>query len=313
MNKPLIDLHIHTTASDGTDTPAEVLEKARRMGLSCIAVTDHDTAAGCIALCTSKKTDRKSGPGERTGPVHDKTLPPVILTGAEFSCRNTLGKYHILGYRFRLDNSPVLRLAEKTHLMRIEKIKGRIRFLKDRFGFSFSDQEIEKLMANQNPGKPHIGNLMVKKGYARSKEEAICRYINQYHRKHGIIGPEEVTGAIARSGGLSVLAHPLFGDGSLLLTEEELAQRLEPLMACGLKGMECFYSGHTENQIKLLLAMAKERGLHTTAGSDYHGKNKPVPLGRTGLEMVTEYFSPEEREEYREVFRWLNEWGNINF
>ena len=304
------DFHIHTTASDGTDTPSRLVEKARRLGLAVIAITDHDSVEGYKALQgqAAGKAENNGAGGEeaeqRGGGLADADNPhtricrtdtsgketngrgdgPLVLPGIEFSCKDEKGKYHILGYNFRLDGSAVEMLAARAHRMRISKVQGRLKFLEERFGFTFTEEEIETLFHRPNPGKPHIGNLMAEKGYARNKDEAILRYINQYHGYHGVIRPEEAIGAILQSGGIPVLAHPLFGAGSERLSEQELSVRLERLMPDGLQGMECYYSGHSPQQSHLLLSMAQERSLLSGAGSDYHGSNKTVLLGDTGLE-----------------------------
>ena len=261
-----IDLHTHTTVSDGTDTPEELLRLAKAAGIELFALTDHDAVKGCARI----RSVRTAG-------------DPAFLTGAEFSCRDENGKYHILGYGFDPDAEPILQLVELGHRLRIAKVKARLDFLRREFGFSFPQEERDALFALDNPGKPHIGNLMVKYGYARSKEQAIREYINRIHFRKEYVRPEEAIGGILGAGGIPVLAHPSYGDGDQLILGEEMDRRLRRLTALGLQGVEAFYSGFSDKLRSETLAFAARFGLYVTAGSDYHGGNKLIPLGDTGL------------------------------
>ena len=140
-----------------------------------------------------------------------------------------------------------------------------------------------------NPGKPHIGNLMVKYGYAETKEQAIREYINKLHFKGEYVRPEEAIRGILASGGIPVLAHPTYGSGDQLILGEDMDRRLRRLMDFGLMGVEAFYSGFTEKIRGELLGFAERYGLYVTAGSDYHGTNKLIELGDTGLQSDTEW------------------------
>lgn len=261
-----IDLHMHTTVSDGTDTPEEIIARVREVGIRLFSVTDHDAVkAGRIIPPLLTEGD------------------PAFLTGAEFSCRDENGKYHILGYGYDPDAEPIRELVESGHRLRIGKVTARLGFLAERFGFSFPKEELNALFSLDNPGKPHIGNLMVKYGYARTKEEAIKEYINQIRFRNEYVRPEDAISAILGAGGIPVLAHPVYGDGDQLILGEEMDERLRHLMGFGLQGLEGFYSGFTPRMSRDMLSYAERYGLYITAGSDYHGTNKMVLLGDTGL------------------------------
>ena len=262
----MIDLHIHTLVSDGTDSPAELLERVREAGYALFAVTDHDAVKGC----------RSIRPLFREG-------DPAFLCGAEFSCKDEKGKYHILGYGFDPDSEPILRLVETGHRYRLNKVRARLDFLQAEFGFRFPEEELQALFRLDNPGKPHIGNLMVKYGYARSKEEAIQRYIDQIHFRNEYLRPEEAIRGILAGGGIPVLAHPCYGSGDELILGKEMDERLRRLVSYGLRGVEAFYSGFSQKLREEMLSLAEQYGLYVTAGSDYHGTNKMVVLGDTGL------------------------------
>ena len=261
-----IDLHMHTTVSDGTDTPEELLSHVREAGIGLFAVTDHDGFLGCGIIRSLLTAD-----------------DPVFLTGVEFSCKDEEGKYHILGYGFDPEAEPVRQVVELGHSYRLYKVRGRLERLKKDFGFTFPKEDLDALFALDNPGKPHIANLMVRFGYAESKEEAMRRYLNPIHFSNRAVRPEEAIRGILGGGGIPVLAHPAYGDGDQLILGEEMDARLRRLTGFGLRGAEAYYSGFPDKIRIQMLDLAERYGLYVTAGSDYHGKNKLVPLGDTGL------------------------------
>ena len=171
----------------------------------------------------------------------------------------------------------------------MKKVRARLDFLKSEFGFDFPDAELNKLFSADNPGKPHIANLMVKYGFADTKETAIKEYINRKHFRSEYISLEMAIGAIKEGGGIPVLAHPSYGDGDDLILGEDMDARLRHLMELGLAGVEAFYSGFTPKLCREMLSFADRYGLYVTAGSDYHGKNKIIALGDVGpFENVSE-------------------------
>ena len=268
---PKIDLHMHSTVSDGTDTPEELLERVREAGIALFALTDHDAVKGYGRI---RKALR---PGD-----------PALLSGVEFSCRDEEGKYHILGYHYDPESEAIRQIVEAGHQMRIRKTGARLEALRILFGFSFPEEEIRKLYALDNPGKPHLGNLMVKTGYAETKEQAISEYINKARIRSEYLRPEEAIRGILAGGGIPVLAHPAFGSGDQLIMGDEMDRRLRRLTEAGLQGLEGFYSGFTPKLRAEALGFAEKYGLYVTAGSDYHGKNKLVRLGDTKLNPATE-------------------------
>ena len=268
---PKIDLHIHSTVSDGTDAPEELLALVRKAGIGLFALTDHDAVKGCLRI------RGLLAPGD-----------PLFLNGVEFSCRDGEGKYHILGYGYAAEGPCVHSVADKGHRLRMAKTAARLDRLRTAFGFSFPEDEVRRLMALDNPGKPHIGNLMVKYGYAPTREQAIREYIDRAKVPGEYVRPEEAIAGILRGGGIPVLAHPPFGSGKETIVGNELDRRLRRLIDFGLRGAECFYSGYTPQIQTEMLTLAEKYGLYVTAGSDYHGKNKQVPLGDT-------HFDPSRR------------------
>ncbi len=261
-----IDLHLHTVVSDGTDLPAELPALVRRAGIGLFSVTDHDAVKGARLLCGLCGADA-----------------PRFLPGVEFSCKDELGKYHILGYGYDPESGPINEAVARGHRLRMKKVTARLDFLREEFGFSFPQEELDRLLALDNPGKPHIGNLMVRYGYAPTKEAAIREYIDRLHFPNAYLRPEEAIEGIRQSGGIPVLAHPAYGSGDQLILGDELDTRVRRLTDFGLAGLEGFYSGFSIKIRGEVLSLAQRLGLYVTAGSDYHGKNKLVALGDTGL------------------------------
>jgi predicted metal-dependent phosphoesterase TrpH len=263
---PRIDLHMHTNVSDGTDSPEELLARVRDAGIGFFSVTDHDALRGCAEIQALLK------PGD-----------PQFVTGAEFSCRDASGKYHILGYRYDPDAASIRRVIETGHGCRLKKLRLRLDFLRTALNMPFSEEDEHALFALPNPGKPHIANLMVRYGYAPDRNAAIRDCLDLLDIPDDYVRPEEAIEGILGAGGIPVLAHPCYGDGDQLILGDELEERVRRLAGYGLAGLEAFYSGFTEKLRGEVLALADRLGLYVTAGSDYHGSNKLIRPADTGL------------------------------
>ena len=267
---------MHTTASDGTDTPAEILDHVREQGLELFAVTDHDGIAGVEEIRKIREED----------PEKSKGL--LFLNGIEFSCRDDEGKYHILGYGYDENAKVMIDTVSIAHENRLKKVEERLKFLKEDFGFTFAEEDIRALYRNHNPGKPHIANLMIKYGYAQSIEQAMKEFLNKKKFPNVYIRPDVAIQTILESDGIPVLAHPSYGDGDQLIVGDEMDQRLSRLVGFGLRGVEAYYSGFTPKLCSQMLQFADQYDLFVTAGSDYHGKNKLIEIGETTLDSVSE-------------------------
>lgn len=258
------DLHMHSNISDGSDTPSELLQKVREAGLDVFALTDHDSYLGCDEIFANLKEG-----------------DPMFIAGIEISCEDELGCYHILGYCYDVSKSSIVNAVEYTHNMRRKKVLNRFRDLEENHNLSFTEEEKNKIMENENPGKPHFISLLIKKGYANTKEEA-WSLLNTYRGSEVKLRPEEGIEAIQQADGIPVLAHGILGDGGQMLSAEEMDARVKRLKEFGLMGLECYYSKYTEKDTELMLSLAEKYNLMVTAGSDYHGKRKPVNIGETG-------------------------------
>ncbi len=261
-NNAGIDLHIHSTASDGTFSPAEILALAQDLNLAAIAITDHDTING------SKEA---LGIG----------VPPSLkfLTGVEISASPPpsfpySGSLHILGYSIKIDNP----LLNKTLATLQEARKTRNPGIIDRLnsmGIAVSMDELLNEVGGGQLGRPHIARLMVKKGYVESIKEAFDKYLGKgkpaYVDKYRIDCSRAIE-VILDAGGIPVIAHPyLLNPGNI----EEIEEFVITLKAMGLKGIEVYYPEHSQDNISKLEDIANRHGLLMTGGTDFHGSLKP--------------------------------------
>lgn len=252
--KKLIDLHAHTTASDGTYTPRELVNYAKEKGLSLIAITDHDTIDG---------VDEALDEGSKLG----IEVIPGIEIGAIFR-----GEMHLLGY-FKSDNykniNLLLNRLKRAREDRNIKIINKLNEL----GFDISINEVKTFSRGKIISRTHMANLMVKKGYVKNMDMAFDKYLGEgkcCYFKKSKINPEEGIKEIINAGGIPVLAHPIY----LHLDNQKLGELLQVLKAYGLVGIEIFYADHTNEYIGFLSRLAQKIGLLPTGGSDFHGANR---------------------------------------
>jgi len=258
----LIDLHTHSTASDGTLSPEELVYLAKKEKLQALALTDHDTIDGLKpAYKTAKEVD----------------LP--FLCGIEISIKfEGPGHFHLLGYFLEPKIPKINEVLLKLKKAREERNKKMIEKLNN-LGIRITLEELKKI-AQGEIGRPHIANLLVKKGIVKSFEEAFQKYLKKgapAYVPKALLLPEEAIKLILEAKGVPVLAHPV----TLKLNLLELKNYIKKLKDFGLMGIEVFYPEHTTDFTKFLMEFAKELGLLLTGGSDFHGKNKPdIKLGK---------------------------------
>ena len=259
------DLHIHTTASDGSDTPRALAGKIA--GLRLFSVTDHDTIEGALEMAALVPDGVK------------------YLMGVEFSCISPAGKCHILGYGFD-PHCPQFRSAlEEGRQLRLDKLERRLDRLKTEFGIELTEAELLGLQNQNSPGKPHLGRILVDRGLAEDLDEAIGHYLKQDPPGRDRIEAKTAVDAILAAGGFPVWAHPLGGEGEKRLTIEKFEGLFAHLLACGIRGLECRYSRYGRAEREFLLARASSAGLVPTGGSDYHGIHKPgLKIGCLGTD-----------------------------
>ena len=253
-----IDLHVHTTASDGTCTPREAVRRAAELGLRAVAVTDHDTVFG-RAEAVSAGMD----------------YGIEVVPGIEVSTKYGVA-VHILGYYVE-NLIPLLANVINDRDRRNEKIAA----LMAADGLPVSYAEMKKRYGKAI-GRPHFGRVLMELGLAESVSDAFARYLDRNQRyfvARKTLDIDTAVEAIVQSGGVPVLAHPF----QYKKNDAELRELIERCMDNGLSGIECRYSGYDAEQIRYLEKLAEEYGLLKTGGSDFHGENKPyIGLG-TGL------------------------------
>ena len=255
-----IDLHVHTTASDGTMTPAEAVAHARSLGLSAIAITDHDTPAGIPEALEA-----------------GKTAGVEVVPGIEVSVDWQGRGIHILGYFIDPAASSLRHLlnwviAERRR--RNETIAAAMRA--DGIGVTLDD------LVRSNPdsviGRPHFAAALVSLGYADDMNDAFRRFLNKgqrYYRRREYIPLRQAMDVILDAGGKPVMAHPL----QYRLPEDELLTLVRTLTDAGAVGMECLYSQYEAEESDYLRGLAARFGLCVTGGSDFHGSRKPIAMG----------------------------------
>ena len=256
----MIDLHMHSTASDGTDTPVEILTKVKEAGITIFSLTDHDTAEGVKEIMPLIPDD------------------VTFIPGIEFTCLTEAGKCHILGYGFDMENPSFKALIEEGNNRRKTKLDKRIKFLKEEFGIEFTDEEMRELLSVKSAGKPHIANLLIRRGLAPDKNSAVKKYIDPCKTGTDRLDGTETVKTILEAGGVPVWAHPLGGTGEDPVLPDAFKEQLKVLKKAGLMGLECYYSKYGAEEIGFIQAYASAMNLLLSGGSDYHGKNKTVKL-----------------------------------
>ncbi len=265
-----IDLHIHSTASDGTFTPSEVAHLAYEAGLCAAALTDHDTVDGLEEFHSACKR-----------------LGIESISGVEISAKFRK-EMHILGLFIDTDDEVfknkliTLRDARK---IRNEKVLS----LLQKNGMDITEEDIisQKEGATLlNTGRAHIARAMVNKGYVESVDEAFTRYLkkgNSCYAERVTYSPEESIRIIKEAKGTAILAHPIY------ITEdyEELYALLKELKEYGLDGVECMYNSYTDKFAQMCSEICEKIGLVKSGGSDFHGKNKPsIKIGNVSTGYV---------------------------
>lgn len=257
-----IDLHIHSTASDGSLTPSEILRQAQKLKLAAIAITDHDSLEGSKAAIQS---GIPSSLKFLTGVEISAAYPP-FLPGS--------GSFHILGYCIRLDDTILNQTLGRLRQVRKSRNPQILKRL-DKLGFPLSIEEVQQAAGQGQIGRPHIARAMVSKGFVQSIDEAFDNFLGNnkpaYVDKYRIACDEAIR-IIHGAGGIPVLAHP----GLLNLRRKaQFDTLILKLKTIGIKGIEVYYPQHTRQEIKDFTEIAERHDLLVTGGSDFHGDIMP--------------------------------------
>lgn len=258
----MIDLHMHSTFSDGSLTPEELAGEIAATGLTAAALTDHDSTAG-IARFVSACANR----GVRG------------IGGVEISVEVKKGGLHMLGYFIDPEEPRLQSILGKIRDGRVERNREILEKLNS-LGMELTWEEVTAFAGEDIVSRPHFARAMVERKYVTSTEEAFDKYLGK--GKPGYVdrlrlGPADGIAAIRGAGGVAVLAHPF----TLDLSNQELAKFVEELKGYGLAGIEVFYSEHTSQQQQLYLNLCRRMDLAPAGGSDFHGLINPsIRIGR---------------------------------
>jgi predicted metal-dependent phosphoesterase TrpH len=263
---PRIDLHTHSTASDGTDSPAELVAAAQSAGVDVLAITDHDTTGGWAAAGAALPSGMR------------------LVRGAEFSCVSPTGRderpvsVHLLGYLFDPTHEAIV--AEQSRL-RGERV-SRLERITERMAEDGYPVDVESVFAlvpdGASAGRPHLARALVAAGVVDSVNEAFAKLLHNSSRYYVPKADTPVERAIAMvraAGGVAVFAHPLARRRGRVVEPSVIAD----LAATGLGGVEVDHPDHDAADRELLRDLAKEHDLVVTGSSDYHGTNKTTPVG----------------------------------
>jgi predicted metal-dependent phosphoesterase TrpH len=243
-----IDLHTHTTASDGALPPAELLRKAASVGIGTLAITDHDTVA---ALSEALPVARQLG--------------VRLVPGVEFGAYVNGVEVHMLGYLFNPGHPTLLQKLQELREGRLDRGKLMVSKL-NALGVGISWERVEQIATGESVGRPHVAQALIEAGYAASVDDAFDKYLGRgrpAYVERTQLSPEACIALIHQAGGVAVLAHPTW-----VRNVEEL---LPDIVAAGLDGIETYYGVYGPDIITWLEGLARQFDLVPTGGSDYHG------------------------------------------
>jgi len=266
----MIDLHTHSTASDGTFSPTELAAEAHKTGLSLFALTDHDTVAGVVEA-------QKAG----------QALGIRVLPGIEISVEWQPGELHLLGLGIDIENKRLCDLMQYAQGKRLERNRKIIKKFSEA-GIVIDEEKLNGVAGGAVIGRPHFAKYLVQEKKAKSIQDAFLKYLAKgrpfYIEKECLPLTESIE-AIKAACGVPVLAHPM----SLYLSWGKLPETIAQFKQEGLVGLEAWHSGARYGECIRLQALAENLGLIVTAGSDFHGANrKNVYLGRTAANLPIE-------------------------
>ena len=268
-----IDLHVHSSFSDGTNTPYELVQLALSARLSAFALTDHDTTAG---IAEARSALSVSGASDKLR----------IIPGVEISAAYKERDIHVLGLFIDPDNAALSTALQVARDNRIKRNHTMLQLLSDA-GYPMTEKELLQDSDEACIGRMHFANALVARGYAKNTQDAFQRFIGldcPYYVPRNYISPQDAISLIRDAGGLAILAHPLLYH----LDRPELEQLISQLVDCGLSGLEAIYTTNSTEDEQYVRTLASRNGLLISGGSDYHGSNKPhisIGTGRGNLRI----------------------------
>lgn len=252
----MIDLHTHTTCSDGTDSPFALVKKALAAGITTLAITDHDSTAGW---------------GEATSAIQPQI---ELVLGAEVSCLTTDGiSVHMLGLLFNGEDAEIQQMLADSRDTRVPRMRKMVELLAAD-GIKISLDDVYRAAPEgATVGRPHLADALVANGVVASRDEAFLDLLNndsKYYVTHAAPTPEDAIRTIRKAGGVAVIAHPFASRRGQTITAETFAD----LVAAGLNGIEVHHRDQNAQEQETLTVIARELNLVITGSSDYHGTGK---------------------------------------
>ena len=269
-----IDLHLHSTASDGSEPPETLAELAKKAGVTAFALTDHDTMAGVPEAQKAAEA-----------------LGIECIAGCEIAVPAPVGELHIIGLWAPLHCPGLLQELDREKQNRLERNMAILERL-GHLGIKLSLQDVQDLSLGPTLGRPHIARALVARGYAKSVREVFVRFLGNSGLAfvpRALRSPESGIGFLAKSGATPVWAHPCLAPNDDPVFIEK---NLQVFIECGIKGIEAFHSAHSARQVRLCLTLAKKYRLLVSGGSDFHGRGRPkAELGYSGgHQRISGYF-----------------------
>ena len=252
----MIDLHTHTTCSDGTDRPRELVNKAIVQGLEVLGIADHDTTSGWEEATQALRGNLQ------------------LVLGAEISCLTNDGiSVHMLGMLFDSSHIEMQTMLEETRDGRLPRMRKMIEKMRTE-GMDISIEDVENVMpAGATMGRPHLADALVAKKIVKSRDEAFIDLLHnesRFYVSHAAPTPVEAISMIRRAGGVAVIAHPFASHRGQVLKSEDFAD----LVVAGLNGIEVDHRDQNPDERAMLRVIAQELDLVVTGSSDYHGTGK---------------------------------------
>lgn len=267
-----IDPHVHSCLSDGTDTPRDLLAQARQAGLDVIGAMDHDTFDHWLAFHEAHAELQVAGEN-----------PPAVLLGSEISTSVDSQGIHLLVYLPDPEKGNLREVLRHVKQDRIERLQRMVEKIQVDYPLTWEDVQAE--VPGLTPGRPHLGDALVKKGYFTSRSEAFDKVLHPHspcYVKRPVVDTFEVIAAGLADGGVPVIAHPFAANrGKKRLHPETVRD----LAQAGLKGIEVYHREMDAASRSLALELAAELGLLISGSSDYHGLGKPNMLGENTMPM----------------------------
>lgn len=262
------DLHLHTNCSDGSDSPKELAQNVIKAGINIFALTDHDTVEGVREILDYI-------------PENINFLPSVELT-----CKADSVKCHILGFNCNIEDDKLSSLINKGKKLRRQKLETRINYLREVWNIDLTKSELEWLYSRKSVVKTHLANILVNRGLGNNNVEVMKRYLDDCKTGNTRFTGEEAMAAITSANGTPVWAHPLGGEGEIHITHDEFYKKFEVMKSFGIQGLECYYSRYNQDEIEFLVDFANKNKLLISGGSDYHGSNKNISIGKLNVENL---------------------------